>query len=204
MKTLTVRQIEALKCPPDKDEERFRVGKGLYMNVRADSMSWLYRYSFAGKRSWWGRGEYSRAGNSLQVMLEKAHSYQNLIKEGVDPKQYVKEQEQAEVRKKAQGISFKEAAEEWIQHKTNGDWKTAKSVQRGRQYITDYAIPVLGHKAVIDIQVEDIVKVLKPDWETKTPTMTRLMGYLEAVIARGLHSAKATNQANPAVLGRTI
>lgn len=52
--------------------------------------------------------------------------------------------------------------------------------------------------AVIDIQVDYILKVLKPIWETKNPTAERLRIYLQAILARGLHSAKAMNQANPA------
>mgnify|MGYP000845546797 CR=1 FL=1 len=200
---MTVKQLEAIKPPKTSPDIRKAVGgaSGLFINVKpSGSKSWLFRYSFDGKRQTpIALGGYSRDTNSLSAMREVARGFNKQIKEGIDPKLHLREKRQEQLRKKAQGISFKEAAEEWIQHKTNGDWKTAKSVQRGRQYITDYAIPVLGHKAVIDIQVEDIVKVLKPDWETKTPTMTRLMGYLEAVIARGLHSAKATNQVNPAV-----
>jgi hypothetical protein len=62
----------------------------------------------------WGRVEYSRAGKALQLMLKKAHSYQNLIKEGVVPKRYVKEQQPAEVGKKAEDTIKKHINVEFV------------------------------------------------------------------------------------------
>ena len=47
-------------------------------------------------------------------MLKKAHSYQNLIKEGVVPKRYVKEQQPAEVGKKAEDTIKKHINVEFV------------------------------------------------------------------------------------------
>ena len=199
---LTVRQLEAIKPPKPPSDLRRAVGgaNGLCINIKpSGSRSWLFRYSFAGKRQTpIALGSYSRDVNSLSAMREVARGFNKLIKEGIDPKLHLKDKQKAELFKKAQGITFKVVAEEWIKHKSGGEWKTARSVSRGRQYLSDYALPVLGNMAVIDIQVDDILKVLKPIWETKTPTAERLRIYLQAIIARGLHSAKAMNQANAA------
>lgn len=202
-KEMTVRQLEAIKPPESPPDLRKAVGgaSGLCINVKpSGSKSWLFRYSFAGERQTpIALGGYSRDTNSLAAMREVARGFNKLIKEGIDPKLHLREKRNEQLRKKAQQILFKQAAEEWILHKSGGDWRTAKSVQRGRQYLEDYAIPVLGHLPVVDIQIEDILNVLKPHWETKTPTMDRLRIYLESIIARGLHRAKSINSINPAI-----
>jgi integrase len=202
-KEISVRQLEAIKPPTGKSDKRMAVGgaDGLTINIKpSGSRSWLFRYTFAEKEQpAIGLGGYSRDTNSLSAMRETARGFNKLIKEGTDPKQYLKEKEQATLFKKHQGVSFGQVSEEWIKLKQGGDWTTATSVTRAKQYMRDYALPVLGNKAVIEIQVEDILKVLKPLWGEKSQTASRLQGYLEAIIAKGLHGARATNQPNPAV-----
>lgn len=199
---MTVRQLEAIEPPMSPPDLRKAVGgaSGLTINVKpSGSRSWLFRYSFGGKRQPpIALGGYSRDVNSLSAMREVARGFNKLIKEGIDPKVHLSEKRQDQQRKKAQLILFKQAAEEWIQLKSGGDWRTAKSVHRGRQYLDDYALPSLGHLPVVEIQIEDILGVLKPHWETKTSTMDRLRMYLEAIIAKGLHAAKVVNHSNPA------
>ncbi len=136
---LTVRQLEAIKPPKPPSDLRRAVGgaTGLCINIKpSGSRSWLFRYSFAGKRQTpIALGSYSRDVNSLSAMREVARGFNKLIKEGIDPKLHLKEKQKAELFKKAQGITFKVVAEEWIKHKSGGEWKTAKSVSRGRQYL---------------------------------------------------------------------
>ena len=202
---MTVRQLEAIKPPKNPPDTRKAVGgaSGLYVNIKpSGSKSWLFRYSFAGQRQVpIGLGGYSRRTNSLAAMRDVARGFNKLIKEGVDPKQFLKEKQQAELFKKAQGINFREVAEEWVKLKnTKKEWNDSVSFGRARAYMRDYVYPVLGHKVVIDIDVDDILNVLRPIWrEKKVQTGTRLRGYLEGIIALGFHKAKAKNCSNPAI-----
>lgn len=115
---LTVRQLEAIKPPKTPPDLRRAVGgaTGLSINIKpSGSRSWLFRYSFAGKRQTpIALGSYSRDVNSLSAMREVARSFNKLIKEGIDPKLHLKEKQKAALLKKAQGVTFKVVSEEWL------------------------------------------------------------------------------------------
>ena len=115
---MTVRQLEAIKPPKNPPDLRRAVGgaDGLTINVKpSGSRSWLFRYSFAGKRQPpIALGGYSRDVNNLSAMREVARGFNKLIKEGIDPRVYLTETRQEQLRKKAQLILFKQAAEEWV------------------------------------------------------------------------------------------
>ena len=120
-KEISVRQLEAIKPPTGKSDKRMAVGgaDGLTINIKpSGSRSWLFRYTFAEKEQpAIGLGGYSRDTNSLSAMRETARGFNKLIKEGTDPRQYLKEKEQAALFKMHQGVSFEQVSEEWIKLK---------------------------------------------------------------------------------------
>ena len=78
---------------------------------------------------------------------------------------------------------------------------TAQAFTRCDTYMNEYAYPLLANMAVVDIEVEDILRVLRLIWEAeKTSTGQRLRGYIRSIIAFGLDKAKVTPKANPARL----
>lgn len=60
-------------------------------------------------------------------------------------------------------------------------WRNPKSAHQWRQSIEQYAVPIIGSMKVEEITREDILRVLKPFWMTKTETAKRLQQRLSAV-----------------------
>lgn len=65
-------------------------------------------------------------------------------------------------------------------------WRNPKSEQQWLQSLRDYCLPVLGHKALKDITRDDVLAVLRPIWDTKTETASRVRMRLEAVLNWGI------------------
>ena len=65
---------------------RYHDGDGLYLQVRAESKSWLYRYKRNGKTCWKGLGTYPKVG--LAKARERTNECYLLRKEGIDPIQH--------------------------------------------------------------------------------------------------------------------
>lgn len=77
-------------------------------------------------------------------------------------------------------------------------WKNDASRRQWEQTMRDYAVPVIGDKAVADITVDHVFEVLRPIWVKRPETATRVRMRLEAVLnwatVKGLRTG-----ANPAL-----
>lgn len=77
-------------------------------------------------------------------------------------------------------------------------WKNDASRRQWEQTMRDYAVPVIGDKAVADITVDHVFEVLRPLWVKRPETATRVRMRLEAVLnwatVKGLRTG-----ANPAL-----
>jgi hypothetical protein len=153
-------------------------GGGLYLQVTPQgSKSFLFRYSFAGKAQVLGLG--ATHAVSLAEARKVAERYRGLVQSGIDPK--VQRERENSARRVADAATFRWCSEQYIEaHKT--DWKNEKHIHQWRQTLKDYAYPHLGEKPVRDIDVHDVVAVLKPIWESKTETATRVRGRIERVL----------------------
>lgn len=58
-------------------------------------------------------------------------------------------------------------------------WTSEKHADQWRATLTRYAVPVIGSLDVADVTREDILRVLRPIWKTKTETASRLRERLE-------------------------
>ena len=63
------------------------------------------------------------------------------------------------------------------------EFSNEKHAKQWAATLTNYALPILGGKAVQDISMEDVRRVLDPIWLTKNETATRLRGRIEAVLS---------------------
>ncbi len=76
-------------------------------------------------------------------------------------------------------------------------WRNSKSEAQWRSTLTTYALPYIGRKSVASITRDDIVEVLRPIWETKTDTASKVLQRLSSIfswaIVRGLRA-----ESNPA------
>lgn len=147
-------------------------GGNLYLQVTQSlARSWIFRFSFAGKRHEMGLGGYPAV--SLKDARAKAADCRRTLAAGRNPLQ--------ERRSNKGGITFEEAASRYLAaHEAS--WKNAKHRQQWRNTLDAYALPAIGALPVATIDTRDITGILEPLWLEKTETASRLRGRIEAVL----------------------
>ncbi len=141
----------------------------------------------AGKRKEMGLGSFSTgtATVSLAVARKKAEEIRGILGEGGDPFT-----DMAERQSRKRRLTFGQAADDLIEAKAT-EWTNPKHRQQWEMTLREYAKP-LRNKSVDEIDVEDIVRTLKPIWTTKAETARRTRMRIERVLdhaaARGMRS----------------
>ena len=167
--TITARDV--LKVPDGK----YRIERGLYLNVRREGRSRSYYFRHGGKEKVLGTvldlsfADAKRLAAKLRLDIvegnrDEAMSRREAVENKVIPTF-------AEVAQKA--IDATEATRRW---------KSSKHAAQWRNTIETYAIPIVGRKKISDITRADILKIIEPMWETKTHTASRLLGRLERIM----------------------
>jgi len=178
---LTAAQIAKLK-PRHATRPTFHaVGgvAGLYLQLTPNGAgSWVLRVKYGGKRRSIGLGPYPEL--KLADAYAAAREAKSLIAEGVDP--IAKRRADAEALRRAQGVTFADAMGDYLKAKLD-EFRNEKHRKQWRATLDNYAVPVIGNMPVRDIAVQDVERVLKPIWATKTETASRLRGRIEAVLA---------------------
>jgi hypothetical protein len=88
---------------------------------------------------------------------------------GEDPRAYRDRLHQQEALKEARSITFKTAAERYIEANKAG-WRNAKHAAQWTATLKTYAYPTLGSSAIADVAIADVLKVLTPIWSAKPET----------------------------------
>ncbi len=189
---LTAIEVKRLSTQPG----RYNVGTvpGLVLVVRVGSAglvaSWLLRATVGERRSEIGLGGYPAV--TLAGAIQAAREKREAIAKGIDP---------AAARRATlatKGQTFAAAAAIYITDHAPS-WRNAKHASQWANTLTTYAIPVIGAKHVKDVTADDVLKVLRPIWSTKTETATRVRQRIEVVLdwaaAQGWRDG---NQRNPA------
>jgi integrase len=155
---------------------------GLNLQVKpGGGKYWIFRYVYSGARYDLSLGAYP--GITLREARIRATAARAQLNKGDRP--------EATWRVKRQVIRptgnqtpalFKDYAAACIATK-RAEWRNPKHAEQWVATIETYANPVIGHKAVADVDLEDILKILTPIWHTKTVTAARLRGRLEWVLA---------------------
>lgn len=148
-------------------------GSGLRLVVtNALSRRWVLRYTVHGKRREMGLGSYPLV--TLAQARDESLEYRRLAKDGVDPI-HSRRQENQRVP------TFTSCAAALIRSKRRS-WKNRK---HGRQWVSTlktYARPKFGDKPVDQITNDDVLAALKPIWQTKTETASRVRSRIENVL----------------------
>jgi len=79
-------------------------------------------------------------------------------------------------------ITFQDAMERFLKWKIE-EFRNEKHKAQWRSTLDRYAVPVLGSIPVAQIGVDDVLRALKPIWNEKTETASRLRGRMEGVLA---------------------
>jgi integrase len=153
---------------------------GLRLQVSATgARSWILRTMIAGRRCDKGLGGFPDV--SLAVARESAKRVRNLIAEGVDPIEQNRVTRSALAASVAAAWTFDQCAEKYIEAKTP-EWSNAKHAAQWTSSLETYASPFIGNLLVRDVGLPHVLDVLRPIWETKTETATRVRSRLEAVL----------------------
>ena len=159
---LSIAEVRSLAKKPG----RHRVSDGLYLQVDDRRASWLLRYMIAGKARSMGLGplELVSLGDAREAAIKAAA----LIRAGQDPLG----QKPAVVNK-----TFDECAEEFIKAKRT-EWTNQKHTDQWIISLRQYVSPVLGKAPVASIGLDQVEAVLRPIWNEKTETASRVRGQL--------------------------
>ena len=174
---LTAVQIKRLTKPGF-----FAVGgvAGLHLQVKpSGARSWILRATIGSKRRDLGLGGYPDV--SLASAREFARDARKLIREGCDPVEERKARRQALKAAQAKSLTFSEAAERCHQTKVP-EFRSVKHQADWINSINRYVGPLIGDLPVASIELPHIVEVLKPIWETKTETATRVRQRIESIL----------------------
>lgn len=173
-----IKRLNALAIAAATGERNLHDGDGLYLRVRKDgSKSWAFRYMLAGKPHWLSLGPLRDV--TLAEAREKARTLRNRIRDGFDPLAD-RRTRKAEIVNQI-GRTFDAVADAYIAAHT-GEWKNAKHAAQWTNTIRAHASPVIGKMPVDAIGLDEVLRVLKPIWETKSETASRLRGRIESVL----------------------
>lgn len=157
-------------------------GGNLYLQVRQSGdrivRSWIVRYKVRGTERSRDMGLGPLHSVSLAQAREEATKARAMLFAGLDPI----EQRQAQRRQVSSVPKFKDAAAEYIAAHRAG-WSSPKHGDQWTSTLTMYAEPMIGDMRVDVIQTEDVLRVLRPIWTTKTETATRVRQRVEQVLS---------------------
>lgn len=169
--------------------------RGLHLWVKPNlNKYWIFRYSQNGKQQNLSLGPYplisiAEARILAQQARDKVRAGINPIKVRQDEKNAMKPQ----IKSKA---LFRDFATECVNTKRL-EWKNEKHAAQWMYTLTEFAFPVIGDKALDEIEMEDILKILTPIWTSTTETASRLRGRLEWILAAAT-TKKLRSGPNPA------
>jgi integrase len=182
---LSARTVAALTRPG-----RHSDGGGLYLFISRDSEAlrrrWVFRFAWAGKIREMGLGPVN--GVSLAEARKLAAAARSEVANGRDP---IEARDAG--RRASQGRkTFGECATSLIAAKQS-EWRNVKHRQQWRVTLETYCAPIWA-MPVQDIGTEAVLAVLRPLWQSRTETASRLRGRIEAVLdaakAQGLRQGE--------------
>jgi integrase len=186
---LTASQIA--KLPPGRHHD----GGGLYLVVgKGSGRSWIFRFRRDGKLRDYGLGPVTSV--TLMAARQRAFECRGALYAGINPIEKRHNGRLERVRAAAKRMTFATAAELCIADLAPS-WRDPRNERQWRQSLTDYAFPILGEQPVAAIDTELVLSVLRPIWQTKYTTATRVRGRIEAVLDWAETNNKRTGD-NPA------
>ncbi len=157
-------------------------GSGLNLTLTSRTNGrWTYRYTFDGKAKEMGLGSFPELSivDARNLALEK----RSIKASGIDPI-YEKNTFKRHEKEKAKRL-FSHVAIDYIDD-IKSTWKNPKHAQQWYNTLRDYAFPVLDEVPFHKISTDNIRRVLKPIWNTKTETAFRVQQRISRVIGYGI------------------
>lgn len=176
----SINRLSAVQVAKLKEPGYYADGGNLYLQVApGGSKSWIFRFTQDGKTREMGLGSVSTF--SLAEARERAAQQRKILADGQNPLAVKKERELERRLAEARVITFDQAAAAYIEaHEPS--WKNKKHVAQWRTTLKVYASPVIGDLPVSQIDTALVLRILKPIWNEKTETATRLRGRIERIL----------------------
>jgi integrase len=156
-------------------------GGSLYLSVdrRTGSRSWVFRYGQGRKLRNMGLGPTHTL--SLAEARDKALACRKQRLDGIDPLEAKRAKKQRQQLEAARTMTFRQCAEAFIEDQKPG-WRNAKHAKQWSATLKTYVYDVFGDVPVQAVDVALVIKALKPIWQTKPETASRLRGRIEAAL----------------------
>jgi integrase len=169
MGRLTATAVRGLRL-----EGKYLDGQGLALVIdRAGRRYWQYRYQRAGRERAMSFGS---ADDVTLADARKLHAEARaVLLAGRDPL------EERDRTKLDLSRRFADATEGYIADHEAG-WRGPKSAQQWRGSLRDYATPLIGRVPVAEIDVQHVLKVLRPIWSVRPETASRVRGRIEMIL----------------------
>ncbi|MCQ4188108.1 integrase arm-type DNA-binding domain-containing protein [Methylocystis sp. NLS-7] len=182
---LTVARVRS--APPGNHLD----GGGLYLFVStALARSWVYRFSWQGRRPEMGLGSFPEVG--LADARDARDTARAILRSGRNP---IDARRMEKTASKSRP-TFGDIADKLIEAKAPG-WRSAKHAEQWRVTLREGVIVPLRNRFVDEIDTEVVLGVLKEPW-TKTPeSASRLRQRIEAVLDAAKAQGHRTGE-NPA------
>jgi integrase len=174
---LNARAVATISAPG-----RHADGGGLYLSISSNGgRRWVFLYRWRGTTIELGLG--SARDVTLAQARELAAQNRALRARGTSPK---------DARKPQASATFGECADGLIEA-MRPSWRSAKHAAQWEMTLREYAAP-LRPLPVQEITTTEVLSVLKPLWQTRPETASRLRGRIERVLdgakARGLRAGE--------------
>jgi integrase len=167
--------------------------------------SWIFRYTFAGRREVIGLGPYPQI--PLSAVREIARQLSLDIRAGISPVEKKRADRSALLANRSKQKTFKECAEGYMDAHAS-DYTNEKHCKQWASTLETYAYPIIGQMLVGDITMRHILDVLLKKtthrdktvgkfWYIKPETAKRLLDRMRSVLDYATVSEYRTGQ-NPA------
>jgi integrase len=188
--------------------------RGLYLVIESRTNAhWEKRYQLDGREHYHGLGSAFVFG--LAAARERSRRAGELLADGIDPLARKREAKTERIAAAARIITFGECAADYFRAHSPG-WRHAKSVAQWRSSILgltmtgkpakpDYC-KALRALPITQIDIPVILSVLKPIWQDKPDTMSRVRARIAGVLdyAKVLQYRSGDNPADVALIGKAL
>lgn len=169
---LTALQVSRLAEPG-----RYNDGAGLYLLVKENSKSWVYRWRDRVSGKLRDKGLGPAWDVTLAEAREKAQECRAIVRAGGDP---IAEARQQLAARRAKHVTFADCASRYIRIHRPG-WRNAKHASQWENTLRTYA-GAIADLPVAQVDTAAVLRCVEPHWTTKTETMTRVRQRIEAIL----------------------
>jgi integrase len=176
------RRLTALDVKNAKEPGMLPDGNGLYLRVRdSGTKHWVLRYRLNGKRHDMSLGTFPYLSLAEAREMADGHRREHL-KAKLNPLDARRRDETRRAMERAKAVVTFDQARDLFLDDRKGGWKNKKHHQQWRNTLAQYASPIIGEKPISEVTNDDVLAILKPIWQSKAETASRVRGRIESVL----------------------